>query len=348
MPEQHAAAPPLESSDTMDSHSIDELRDAVQRHTIVHDVVSRGGRPHGVVATAAVGALNLVYVRYGAHVVVDAVPTRNRFTLTVPLGPMDVCAGGVGPSATVRGGFVLGQDRRTLMDPEPFAGALVVSTRMSRLEEHLTGLNGSPVGRTLRFLPPGEGTAVGPPGLLESSWRLVCQTINSCEGAGLAPLIERQLEDVLLSGILLALPHNCAADLTSDGRRRVPHDVTDRAVDWLERHYEEPVTVHDLARAMNLGVRQLQQVFRERSGMTPTEALREIRYRQARRLLTQPTASGTPPTVTTVAHQCGFTHLSRFAIAYRERFGESPSESARRVRSALGFRADDRVDTSLR
>jgi AraC-like DNA-binding protein len=38
--------------------------------------------------------------------------------------------------------------------------------------------------------------------------------------------------------------------------------------------------------------------------------------------------------VAQVARKWGFSHLGRFAIEYRKRFGESPSETARNRRNA--------------
>ncbi|WP_164540645.1 AraC family transcriptional regulator [Streptomyces abyssomicinicus] len=323
---------PLLSRDTVRSRSISELRDSVQRHAVVHDVEPRGGgRPDGFVSFAAVGALSLVYIRYGAPVVVDAFPTRNRFTLTVPLGPMKVSSGEGQPFSTLRSGFALFQEQHTMMLPDPVAGALVVSTTTSRLEEHLAGLTGRVADRTLRFLPPSGGGAAGPPELLETSWHMVCRTLSSAPAGGLGALVERHLEEVLLSGILMGLPHTGTPALAGDVRTCLPGDVVERGRQWLEEHYEEPVTVHDLAHAMNLSARQLQHLFRERYGKTPIEVLRDIRFRQARRLLMRPRPSGGAPTVAAVAHRCGFTHLSRFSIAYRQRFGESPSETVRQA-----------------
>jgi len=36
--------------------------------------------------------------------------------------------------------------------------------------------------------------------------------------------------------------------------------------------------------------------------------------------------------VTVIAMACGFTHMSRFAVEYRHRFGERPSDTLRRQR----------------
>lgn len=40
-------------------------------------------------------------------------------------------------------------------------------------------------------------------------------------------------------------------------------------------------------------------------------------------------------TVTLVALESGFSHLGRFAKSYADRFGEPPSETLRRTRSAM-------------
>ena len=42
--------------------------------------------------------------------------------------------------------------------------------------------------------------------------------------------------------------------------------------------------------------------------------------------------SGAATAVTEVALACGFEHLGRFSTRYRDRFGESPSETLRRAR----------------
>ena len=57
--------------------------------------------------------------------------------------------------------------------------------------------------------------------------------------------------------------------------------------------------------------------------------LRRARLAQARADLEAP---GHDTSVTIVAHDCGFSHLGRFAQEYARRFGESPSETLRRAR----------------
>ncbi|MBN9111994.1 MAG: helix-turn-helix transcriptional regulator [Pseudonocardia sp.] len=315
--------PPLPLTAADRSDRLDELRDSVQEVTIAHEVRRRRGQPDGAASRASVGAVNVVFVQYGADVVVDAFPTRSRFTATVPLGPMGVTMGPAVRDATMRAGFALSADEHTVMRPDPLAGALVLATGMGRLEEQLVTMTGTPARTRLRFLDPDQ-PAAAPPGLLDATWRLVCRTIVESGGRP-APIVERTLEEQLLTALLLSLPHTGTADLLA-APPVAPTTAVDRAMEWIEDHLDEPLTVSDVAAAAGLSTRQLQEVFRRQRGVSPMEVVRDLRLTRAHAQLRGSTSVGD------VAHACGFGHLSRFASAYRDRFGELPSETLQRRR----------------
>ncbi|GAA1851853.1 AraC family transcriptional regulator [Pseudonocardia alni subsp. carboxydivorans] len=309
------------------SDRLAELRDEVAQVTVVHETGVRRGRPDGAVAVAGLDGVNVAFVRYGAEVTVDAFPTRNRFALTVPLGPMRVRAPGIADGGIVPGPFVLAADAHTLMEPDPVAGALVVSAGAGRLEEQLAALTGRPPGHALQFLPPGAATPAAPPSLLEQAWRTTCAVLTECGGRP-APLVRRVLSEQLLTAVLLTQPHT-ASDALRDEAAAGPADAVDRALAWIEAHHAEPVTVAAIARAAGVGVRRLQEEFRRRLGTGPATVLREVRLARAHRALVEADAT----TVADVAHACGFGHLGRFAHDYRDRYGELPSDTARRRRA---------------
>lgn len=102
--------------------------------------------------------------------------------------------------------------------------------------------------------------------------------------------------------------------------------------DWIESHLTQPITLGRLCEVAGVGERALCKVFKSRCGMSPMRFVTERRLAAANaRLVT----AGAARDVTEVANELGFTHLGRFAIAYREVFGESPSETLRRSRRAL-------------
>ncbi|TXD00248.1 AraC family transcriptional regulator [Streptomyces sp. ISID311] len=100
-----------------------------------------------------------------------------------------------------------------------------------------------------------------------------------------------------------------------------------RAISLIEEHTAEPLTVEDIAEAVGLGVRALQAGFRRHVDATPMGYLREIRLCRVQAELAE--ADPGSATVTDIAMRWGFVHPGRFAVHYRQRFGESPSTTLR-------------------
>lgn len=307
---------PLATHRRVRSREPDVLRDAVAELAVGHDVL-HGGRPlDGLVNGAVIGSTNLVYVRYGGRVLVEAPATGARVAVTVPLGPMEVRTRQ--ERRTLSGeGFVLGQDRATVMRPDPEAGAVVIAVDRVELDRALARLAGRP-------LPPVEfgpqwTTPVASRAIVDVTWRHV---VTVLAGLSTTPrAATRALESVLLDAILLGMPHSQSATLAAPVGAAPGHAA--RAREWMEKHHAEQITVGDIAAGVGLSVRQLQEVTRASFGATPSEILRGIRLDRARALL----LSGAATTVASAACQVGVSHLGRFAAAYRERFGELPSQT---------------------
>ncbi|MHA4818218.1 helix-turn-helix transcriptional regulator [Streptomyces aculeolatus] len=116
--------------------------------------------------------------------------------------------------------------------------------------------------------------------------------------------------------------------LTTAGRPRpTPSKAIRRAVELIEEHAAEPITMADIAEAVGVSVRTLTAGFRHQMDSTPMRFLRETRLQYVQRELAAADPGTT--TVTAVATRWGFTHLGRFSAHYRQRFGESPSITLR-------------------
>lgn len=144
------------------------------------------------------------------------------------------------------------------------------------------------------------------------------------------PLAVRGLEQVFLHSLLLGQPHNHSAALHLPRAADAGARSVSRAVELLRDDPARPWTVGDLAVAVSTSVRSLQEGFRRTLGTTPMTYLRRLRLERSREDLLGVGSAGT--TVTDVAMRWGFLHVSRFAAAYAERFGELPSETLRRAR----------------
>jgi AraC-like DNA-binding protein len=107
----------------------------------------------------------------------------------------------------------------------------------------------------------------------------------------------------------------------------VPRDsvtVAENIDRWIREHALVPITLEDLARIAGVSARVLQKACNARWGRSPLELVASHRMAAARqRILTAPSTI----TVTQVAIESGFSHFGRFATAYRQAYGESPSET---------------------
>jgi AraC-like DNA-binding protein len=95
-----------------------------------------------------------------------------------------------------------------------------------------------------------------------------------------------------------------------------------RAEAYIDEHLADPLNLGDIADAAGVPVRTLLLSFAKFRSISPMRYLRDRRLDWVHFRLMQ----GDPAlTVSKVALEAGFTHLSRFSQAYRARFGESPS-----------------------
>ncbi|SFZ84661.1 AraC-binding-like domain-containing protein [Devosia enhydra] len=134
--------------------------------------------------------------------------------------------------------------------------------------------------------------------------------------------VEGQLLDIL--GLLLdPEPDEAhAADPSAEAR-------VSRVEAMMEERLAEPLSITALAGELGIGPRLLQMMFQARRGISPRQMLHRFRLRSARQRL----LSGAPGLdVTGVALEAGFTHLGRFAHAYRVAFGEWPRQTLLRSR----------------
>jgi AraC-like DNA-binding protein len=98
--------------------------------------------------------------------------------------------------------------------------------------------------------------------------------------------------------------------------------VAKQAQEYIEEHYDGTVRIEDLCRVTGVGVRTLQRCFREYFDVTISEFLKTERLNSAHRSLGASQSDNS--TVAEIAMQHGFTHLGRFSVEFRKRFGESP------------------------
>jgi AraC-like DNA-binding protein len=132
-----------------------------------------------------------------------------------------------------------------------------------------------------------------------------------------SPTTMLDFSEYVVTSLLLCHPHSYSDTLGRSVRMIPPRDVK-RAVDYLEAHLDSPITVANLVAASQVAGRTLFQHFHDVRGMSPMY-LRNARFAKVRDALLR---AEPEESVTVIAMGCGFTHMGRFAVEYRHRFGE--------------------------
>jgi AraC-like DNA-binding protein len=274
-----------------------------------------------------VGALTAGRIAYGRNVRLRTADAEH-FHVNIPLRGRAVSRAGTSePTPTGPGeGLVFSPGAPADISWSADCEQLCLMIPQARLEEELEHLLGRSVRGGLVF-----DFAADLRGALGRRWRttldLLADELDAPTDLVSNPLIGRHVEALVLDGLLLGQRHNHSETAWRDGPAGLGGPVR-QAIELIEERASEPWTTVRLAAAVHLSVRALQEGFRRDLGSTPMTYLREIRLRRAREALTE--AEPTDMTVRAIAVNVGILHMSRFAAAYREAFGEMPSETLNR------------------
>jgi AraC-like DNA-binding protein len=113
-----------------------------------------------------------------------------------------------------------------------------------------------------------------------------------------------------------------------DRARKANSLVVKIAEDYALSHADEHLYVSDLCRVAAVSERTLEYAFKEAMGLRPMAYLIRLRLHRVRHALLQGTQGST--TVSAEALKWGFWHFGEFSRAYKECFGELPSDTLRR------------------
>jgi AraC-like DNA-binding protein len=140
------------------------------------------------------------------------------------------------------------------------------------------------------------------------------------------PEVVRALEQQLVHVLVRCLAGGVVSRRNSNTlRHRV---IIARFEEFLEANPNRPLYLTDVCAAVGAAERTLRAACEEHVGMGPIRYLTLRRMHLARRALER--AIPSTARVTQIAMDHGFWELGRFSVAYRQLFGETPSDSLRR------------------
>jgi AraC-like DNA-binding protein len=312
------------------ANDLDEARDLCRRfyYPIRLDPVGPMDGFRFSFRAGTVGALTVGTTQYSRDLRIssDDLLTGYHVNLTVRGAMMSTHRG-----VTVvgeRGRAVLYQpEGQSSLDPLPSDCRLVsIKIERSALEARLADALGRTLCGPLAMAPAMDVSRGAGRSWAQLAGLLAADVLGAGGGLAGSPVVAERLAESLINGLLFAVDHPYRDELTRPERSWRPGPLR-RAVDAMQADPGHPWGVVELARLAEVSVRSLQAIFHRHTGLTPMAYLRELRLAHAHEELRRARPDRT--TVAEVAHRWGFGHLGRFAAAYRERYGVSPSATLR-------------------
>ncbi|MGQ4601400.1 helix-turn-helix domain-containing protein [Nocardia sp. R6R-6] len=201
----------------------------------------------------------------------------------------------------------------------------VIQIRFDRaaLQNELSHILGRSVSTPLTFDLSPDLNVLGP---FQSTLRLLEEEVGNPRILARKPIAE-QLYRLLASSLIHSAPHNYSAEIASPTGFTGPRAIR-TAIELLEADPLGFTTVGDIAKAVSLSVRALEEGFNRHVGTTPMQYRRRVRLERARRQLLD--ADAEDITATSVASRWGYGNYGRFAAEYRREFGSTPFEDLQR------------------
>ena len=319
---------PLARFEILRSRNCEEVVHRVSETLAPHrmELRTREGQLDTRMNRVEVGGLALSYIQHGVGVSIDTGVFEDRHLFFYDLSS-DTKTEVLGKS------FAVTAETAALYSPTCAAqitmGAkakhLHLTLDRAAVEKHLETLSGVTVRGPIVFaprVPPSRNCGA----LITGLMRLIIDNLDQGDHLLRNGLVVATLEDAILTALLTTHDHN--QSLRFEAR---PPDLMPRQVrlveDYIHANFDQPIMMKDFVALTNVSARSIHYAFRKYRGYSPKALLRSVRLERARERLLDPEIR---QSVSRIALESGFEHLSRFSGEYRKKFGELPSQTLRK------------------
>lgn len=148
-----------------------------------------------------------------------------------------------------------------------------------------------------------------------------------------SPLATTYLKHALMATIIESIPNNYSELGKLYCAPALPRHMS-RAIEYVNAHASEDISINDVADYARTSVRNLQLGFRLHKNMTPMQYLRQVRLAAARSDLIN---EDVRITWQNIALRWGFSDISLFSRYYKEKYDESPFQTQYKLKGRLDF-----------
>ena len=314
-----AVPQPLGRRTVLASGNVDALVKAGTELFSPHHLKFGGRRAR--LGAAPVDAATVICLQYAGECVVATTEELDYYAVHLPVSGQGVVSFGDEQVAIRPGvGVVFNPGDRPAMRWSADTCLLAMRIPAPTLAGHVARLAGRSVDRPLRFAHQHSGARPSP---WAAALHTVAGMVDQHRAAELPSGLAAGLCDMFLTSLVAGQPSSWTARLLT--QRPTTRASVARAVELVAAAPEAPRTLADLADEAGVSVRALQAAFQREYGVSPMAYVRDRRLELAHRRLLDPAFGHR--SVSDIAADAGFTHLGRFAAAYRRRYGTTPSQA---------------------
>jgi AraC-like DNA-binding protein len=325
--------PSLFESPPLQQYRLHETTDIEVIHASVADVLC----PHKINISGASAPVDkaimhhaplpngdIIYLVYGTELRVD-VSQLGFFLVEVPLTGASTTYCGDGRELSGPGQAVVsGPYQQFATEWTVDCSKLLIKLESNVLESYLSTLLGR---RQIRALDFDMGMDLASD-TSASFLRTVQWIIDDLEQAGsiinTAPLAALQYQRMLMWSLLHCQHNNYSEELEARDLPQVPRYIRD-IEQYILDNYQQAISLETLVEHANVSERTLLEGFKRYRDVSPMRLLKLTRLEFVHLALKE--ADATTNNVTELALTNGFSQLGKFSTEYKERFGESPSET---------------------
>ena len=272
------------------------------------------------------GSVGLGRMSYGSEVVISPVDMESFILFQIPVtGSEAITQKGRTVITNSSTGSFINSGEPVTVHHQKGTEKLIVRINRDTLEQYCQQYLGRMLTSAIEFAPVIQTT--DNPGLQWMRTLSWAYDILSVPDMKLAPIIEKQIEQSVVSLLLHYQPHSFSQEMHREDSDICPAFIR-RAKEFIEAHATQAISVTDIAVAAGVSTRSLYSGFRKYSRVSPSQFIKDIRLNLARAQLKE--ADNNITTVTDIAINCGFNHLGHFTADYKKRFGETPSQTLNR------------------
>lgn len=305
------------------STCVSEMREEIGRNYCDHDlkVLRSNSDIAGKFFRYSMRGMTLNYLSYGADVAIDAGDFKNFYMVEFPLsGHVNHLDLGMEYVSHGCQGIVVSPGDYVRSTWSADCAQLMLQIEKNSIHRYLQKNLIQDVTDSLVF-DHAMRFDTGPGAALFSYLRYLAEQAIEKDSILQSDMIRGEIEETIFAILLDRFGHNYSEKLASERSLILPRHVS-KAYKYIHAYAKHPITNELLAEISGVSIRTLYSGFRKFLGVSPQSYLRIYRLDRIKEALE---AADDPIYVSDIAKEWGFSHMGRFSMEFKQRFGVSPS-----------------------